>query len=48
MIYSLDDKGVNDEALELILEIIEQRNIQIRILSLNNNKLTDAGLHILS
>lgn len=44
----IDDKNINDEALEMILDLIELRNPDLRILSLNNNHITDKGLLILA
>ncbi|CDW87099.1 UNKNOWN [Stylonychia lemnae] len=45
---SLNDKGIDDDCLSLIVQELYVKNNQIRILSLNNNLIGDRGAQVLS
>lgn len=44
----IDEKGIDDEVLRMILQEIENRNTKLRILSLNNNLIGDKGCEMLA
>ena len=48
IINLIDDKGITDQMLEILMRDIELHNASVRIISLNNNKISDSGFAFLT
>ena len=48
IINLIDDKGITDQMLEILMRDIELHNASVRIISLNNNKISDSGFAYLT